>query len=684
MADAETHDVNATATAATISLADLRDWRFEVDIEKIAWAVFDRAGESANSLSQRALEELGRIVETVEHGAANEDMAGLVIMSGKPKGFIVGADIREFDQLDTEEKVIEGVSAVNDMFDRIEAMKVPVVCAIHGNCLGGGLELALACHYRVATRADATRVGFPEVKLGIFPGFNGTARSIRQAGALPAMQAMLTGRMIRASSARRMGLIDELVASPHRLRWSARRAVLRKRKSKPAGGFKKLTAKWPIRGQVAKKMRTETSKKVREDHYPAPFRLIDLFEEYGGSYQAMKRNEPKAFAPLMVSDTSRNLRRVFRLSEEMKAQAPKDIGFKPLRVHVIGAGVMGADIAGWCVASGMQVSLQDISAEAIDKGIAAQDKLFKRKFRSKTERAAAEARLIADPDGERIARADVVIEAIVEKLEIKRDLFGELEKKLKPGAVMATNTSSIMIEDIAASLDDPSRLIGIHFFNPVAQMPLVEVIKGGDSRTEEIEKGCAFVTAISKFPLIVKSVPGFLVNRVLAPYMFAAFQRMEGGEDKNKLDAAAKQFGMPMGPIELADTVGLDVCAHVGEVLQGRSAEGSELGRLVAKRDLGKKSGQGFYTWKDGKPERSTTSFDDAELESLGKELVAPLIEESVKCRDEGVVASADLVDGGVIFGTGFAPFRGGPLHYRASETGAAGADQAPSAEAAE
>jgi len=648
-------------------LAGLSDWRFEIDQENIAWAVFDRAGESANSLSQNALEELGRIVEFAERATANKSIVGLIIISGKKRGFIVGADIREFERLDTEVKVIDGVSTVNAMLDRLEALKVPVVCAIHGNCLGGGLELALACHYRIATRDDSTRVGFPEVKLGIFPGFNGTARSIRQAGGVAAMQAMLTGRMIRSSAARGMGLIDELVPTVHRLRWAARRAVLRKRRSKPTGATKRLQSKWPARGLIAKKMRKETAKKVSETHYPAPFRLIDLFEKHGGDLKAMKRAETGMFAPLMVSDTSRNLRRVFQLSEQMKAQAPRDLIFKPLRVHVIGAGVMGADIAGWCVVSGMQVSLQDLSEDAITKGIKAQDKLFKRKFRSPVARAAASARLIADPTGERISRADVVIEAIVEKLEVKQTLFRDLETKLKPGAVMATNTSSIMIEDIAEGLVDPSRLIGIHFFNPVAQMPLVEIIRGKGAHQDNVDKGCAFVTAISKFPLVVQSVPGFLVNRVLAPYMFEAFQRLEAGEDKVRLDAAAKAFGMPMGPIELADTVGLDVCAHVGEVLKGTSAEGTELGRLVTQGHLGKKSGRGFYTWKDGKPDRNEPTGEQADLEKLGRQLVQPLIDESVRCRDQGVVASGDMVDAGVIFGTGFAPFRGGPIHYHDS-----------------
>jgi 3-hydroxyacyl-CoA dehydrogenase/enoyl-CoA hydratase/3-hydroxybutyryl-CoA epimerase len=652
-----------------------KDWRFSVDREGIAWAIFDREGESANALGRRPLEELGAIVEHVESRARTGEIKGLVFMSGKPKNFIVGADIREFDALDTESKVIEAIRPVNAMLDRIERMPVPVVCAIHGACVGGGLELALACHYRIATRDDSTRVGFPEVKLGLFPGFNGTARSIRQVGPLTAMQNMLTGSLLRAPVARALGYIDELVNNRHQLRWAARKAVLQRRKSKPAGLFKSVLAKWPIRGLLAKRLRTETAKKVREDHYPAPFRLIDLFETHGGNLEALKHAETRAFAPLMVSPTARNLCRVFRLMEMLKDQAPKDLGWKPLRVHVIGAGTMGADIAGWCVASGMEVSLQDISPEQIKKGIEAQEKLFARKFKTKAQRDAAKARLIADPQGRNISRADVVIEAVVEKLEVKQEVFKSIEPKLKPGAVLATNTSSIMIEDIARPLSDPGRLIGLHFFNPVSRMPLVEVVRGEASREEELKKGAAFVTAIDKLPLIVKSVPGFLVNRVLAPYLTGAMQRLQAGEEKEKIDEAARTFGMPMGPIELADTVGLDVCAHVGRILNFGEG-GTELDRMVSQGKLGKKSGEGFYVWKDGKPQKADKTYDKAELERLGRELVAPLIAECERCRDEGVVASADLIDAGVIFGTGFAPFRGGPLHYKATEAAAEAGEQ--------
>jgi 3-hydroxyacyl-CoA dehydrogenase/enoyl-CoA hydratase/3-hydroxybutyryl-CoA epimerase len=651
-------------------MSGLRDWRLSIDPQGIAWAVFDREGESQNSLGRRPLEELAMIIERAEQAARDKTIRGLVFISGKEKGFIVGADVREFDQLPSEREVVDNVTRINTYLDRIERMPVPVVCCIHGFCLGGGLELALACHWRIATRDDATRLGFPEVRLGIFPGFNGTARSIRQAGTLSAMPLMLTGSMIRATAARGMGLVDELAPSRLNLAWMARKAIERKRRSKSAPLWKDVLRMWPARGLLAKKFRAETAKKVREEHYPAPFRLIDLYETHAGNLDGMKAAETRAFAPLMLSDTSKNLRRVFKLSEMMKAQAPKDAAFKPLRVHVIGAGVMGADIAGWCVASGMEVSLQDVNAEQIGKGIAAQKKVIDRKFRTRAQRAAAGARLIADPTGRNISRADVVIEAIVERLEVKQSLFKAIEGKLKPGAILATNTSSIMIEEIAAPLADPGRLIGIHFFNPVAQMPLVEVIRGAQSREEEVGKGCIFVTAIDKFPLIVKSSPGFLVNRVLAPYMMQALQRVERGEVKEKIDEAARAFGMPMGPIELADTVGLDVCAHVGKILMMGPAGPTRLDDMVAAGKLGKKSGEGFYVWKDGKPEKAEPEkpWDKFELERLGRELVDPLIREAEKVRDERIVESADLVDAGVIFGTGFAPFRGGPLHFAANE----------------
>jgi 3-hydroxyacyl-CoA dehydrogenase/enoyl-CoA hydratase/3-hydroxybutyryl-CoA epimerase len=659
-----------------LTTPNLQDWRFSIDFEGVAWAIIDRKGESMNSLGRRPIEELGEIVKAVEAASASGEAKGLVLMSGKERSFIAGADIREFERFDTEAKIKEVVRQTLELFDRVERLPVPVVAAIHGYCLGGGLELALACSYRIADREEGTRLGFPEVKLGLFPGLNGTVRSIQLAGPMDAMTAMLTGRMLRPTAAKAIGLVDQLVPTHHNLRWAARKAVLQKRRSKGAPWWKRLMLKQPVRGMLAKQMRAKTAAKVREEHYPAPFRLIELFEHYGDDPISMRIAETEMFTPLMASEASRNLRRVFKLSEMLKDEAPKD-GFKPLRVHVIGAGTMGGDIAAWCVVSGMQASLQDLDEAQIAKALARAKGLFKRNLRSPLAIDAAVARLIADPKGKHVKHADVVIEAIVERLDVKQKLFQALEKEVKPGAVLATNTSSLRLEDIAKPLADPGRLVGLHFFNPVAQLPLVEVVRGEGTREAEVRKACAFVTAINKLPLIVKSCPGFLVNRVLAPYMMEAVRRYQQGEPREKIDQAAMKFGMPMGPLELMDMVGLDIADHVGEELNLAPKTDNLLTSLVKQGKLGKKTGEGFYVWEQGKPKREEAHYDDAELERLGRELVKPMLDEAERALADNIVASADHVDAGVIFGTGFAPFRGGPLNYRRTQEHATAAKAA-------
>ncbi len=650
----------------TKPLPNLKHWHFEIDFEQIAWAIFDQQGSSTNTLGNETTRELADIVAAAEEAARRGDAKALIFMSGKDKAFIAGADIREFETMTREADIEDTVRQVTSVFDRIESMSIPVIAAIHGYCLGGGLEFAMACHYRIATRDEATRLGLPEVKLGLIPGLHGTVRMIKLTGALAAMENMLQGRLLRPGPARAIGLVDSLVPSKLELRWAARKAAQQKRRSKPLAWWKRLMTQPPLRGLLASRMRKATAEKVREDHYPAPFKLIELFEKYGGDPRRQAIAETRYFAPLMVSDTSRNLRRVFQLSEMLKNEAPKD-GVKAQRVHVVGAGTMGGDIAAWCVISGMEVSLQDQTREQVEKALGRAKSLFRKRLRGRGEADTAMARLHADVEGRYVPRADVIIEAIFENLEAKQKLFQSLEGRAKPGAILASNTSSIPIEDIARGMSDPGRLIGLHFFNPVPQMPLVEVVRGPESREQEVRRGCAFVAAIGKFPLITKSTPGFLVNRVLAPYMFGAIARLEEGVPKEKIDAAAEKFGMPMGPIELVDTVGLDIGKHVADNLGFQGPPNSLFGRLVAEGKLGKKAGQGFYVWTDGKPQKAPGEFDQAELDLLGKELVKPLIDECEKCLAEGVVADADHVDAGVIFGTGFAPFRGGPLHYRNS-----------------
>ncbi|MHA6690695.1 3-hydroxyacyl-CoA dehydrogenase NAD-binding domain-containing protein [Devosia sp. A449] len=643
-------------------MPETKHWSFHRDIENIGWLTINTPGAPVNVLSREAIMELETLIGRVEELAQTGELIGVVLLSGKDSGFIAGADVSEFDAMSDFSVLPEALKRTHALFARIEKLKIPMVAGIHGFCLGGGLELALACHYRIAVNNDKIRIGFPEVNLGLFPGFGGTGRSIRQAGPVDAMQIMLTGRMLKAGAARGLNLIDKLVRHRDMLHWEARKAVLQKRKSVPAPMVKRVMAMGPLRSYVANKMRDETKKKARPEHYPAPFALIDLFEQHGNDWQAMIRGEIAGFVPLMGSDTATNLRRVFFASEALKKQGAK--GQKFARVHVIGAGVMGGDIAAWCALRGMSVTLQDLDVERIQPALDRAKKLFKKRLKKKHLVDAAVLRLEADPSGKGVGRADVIIEAVVEKLEVKQSIFGGLEDQLKPGAILATNTSSIELERIAEVLKDPARLIGLHFFNPVAQLPLVEVIRSSFNTDEQIGKGAAFALAIGKSPVVVKSAPGFLVNRVLMPYMLGAVQRVEAGESKELLDAAAVAFGMPMGPIELMDTVGLDVGKSVATELGHAVPIESKFAMLVKDGKLGRKTGEGFYKWVDGKAQKGETPAH-ADLGGLGRELVKPLVDMTEVVLAEGVVANDGLADIGVILGTGFAPFLGGPLKAR-------------------
>jgi 3-hydroxyacyl-CoA dehydrogenase/enoyl-CoA hydratase/3-hydroxybutyryl-CoA epimerase len=639
-----------------------KHWSFHRDVENLGWLTINTPGAPVNTLGQEALVELEALVTRFEEMAGTNELAGVILLSGKDSGFIAGADVSEFDAMSDFSVLPDALKRTHALFARIENLKIPMVAGIHGFALGGGLELALACHYRIAVNNEKTRIGFPEVNLGIFPGFGGTGRSIRQAGPVDAMGIMLTGKMLRAGAACGMNLVDKLVRHRDMLAWEARKAVLQKRKSSEAGLAKKAMAMGPLRGYVANKMREQARKKARPEHYPAPYALIDLFEKHGDDWRAMIAGEIDAFVPLMGSDTATNLRRVFFASEALKKQGTKGVKFA--RVHVIGAGVMGGDIAAWCALRGMSVTLQDLDMERIQPALDRAKKLFKKRLRKKHEVDAAVMRLEADPTGKGVSRADVIIEAVVEKLEVKQSIFGGLEDQLKPGAILATNTSSIELERIAEKLKAPERLIGLHFFNPVAQLPLVEVIRSTFNTDAEIGKGAAFALAIGKSPVVVKSAPGFLVNRVLMPYMLGAVERVERGESKELLDAAAVAFGMPMGPIELMDTVGLDVGKSVATELGHAVPEASKFATLIAQGKLGRKSGEGFYRWADGKAQKGAVPAH-ADLADLGRELVKPLVDMTEVVVAEGVVANEGLADIGVIMGTGFAPFLGGPLKAR-------------------
>lgn len=650
-----------------------KHWRLETDIDGVTWLYIDRGDEKVNSLGTAVLSELDEIVTRLE----TDKPTGLVLMSAKSKSFIVGADVREFDATDNVSELEDNIKKVHGLFKRIEDLPFPTAVAFEGYCLGGGLELALCFDWRIALDADHTRIGFPEVNLGIYPGFGGSGRSIRVMGGLNAMQIMLTGRMLRARAARGMGLIDQTVDQHGSLRWAARAAISKEKKSKRPGLTARATTWTPVRRILAGQMRKQTAAKARREHYPAPYELIDAFEAAGNSVSDMIRIEGEKVPRLLAGDTSRNLRRVFRLMEQLKAQGKRS-DFKARRVHVIGAGVMGGDIAAWCASRGLEVTLQDREMKYIEPALKRAKSLFKRRFKTPSAVAAAQSRLVADVEGKGLAKADVVIEAIYEDRDAKRELFAEVNKKAPKHAVLATNTSAIPLSDLSDVLDDPSRLIGLHFFNPVAKMPLVEVVYDGKSNPDRVNDGSSFATQIGKYALPVTSTPGFLVNRVLAPYMRNAMKMHREGIPKEALDKAAEKFGMPMGPVELADTVGLDVGLGVIKTLMGDKAgeDRKVLEEMVEAGKLGKKSGEGFYKWKKGKPERDSSAAEGHDLDQLAEQLMQPYFDECRSCLADKVVESADLLDAGMIFGTGFAPFRGGPMHYLESRA-ASGSEQA-------
>ena len=635
----------------------LRHWKLERDAEGLAWLVFDKAGASTNTLSADVFAEF----RTVLAELAAAPPKGLVIRSGKDNGFIAGVDINEFTQLKTVDDAIALVRRGWDAFNELAAAPYPTLALIRGFCLGGGLELALACRYRVVVDEPGTRLGLPEVMLGVVPAWGGMRRLPRMAGAPAALDLLLTGRTIDARRAKKLGIADECV--PPRIMMNTARGMLLA--APPPRRLPFLLAltlhKW-VRPLIAERARKQVAKRARREHYPAPYAILDIWVKYDGDALAVPPSDPASIASLLQTPTAMNLIRVYHLQERLKDFGREDAS-PATRVHVIGAGTMGGDIAAWCALRGLTVTLQDQSAERLKPAMERAAKLFADRLKDPRRVRDALDRLIPDIAGAGIARADVIVEAIFENLEAKQQLFASLESKAKSSALLATNTSSIPLEQIGAVLKDPSRLIGLHFFNPVPRMMLVEVVVGANTRSELVPRAAAFARQIDKLPLPVKSAPGFLVNRVLAPYLMAAMRAVDEGIAPETIDEAALAFGMPVGPIELADTVGLDICLAVGKML-GDDEPPKRLSELIAAGHLGRKTKRGFYDWTSGKAAKNAPGPIPG---GLTDRLIGPLVAEAKAALAQGIVADADLVDAGAVFGTGFAPFRGGPLRYAAS-----------------
>jgi 3-hydroxyacyl-CoA dehydrogenase/enoyl-CoA hydratase/3-hydroxybutyryl-CoA epimerase len=637
----------------------LQHWTSETGDDGIVWLCIDKADGGANVLSGEVLRELHQLIEPL----AKAPPKGVVIHSGKSNGFVMGADINEFTRIENPEQAYELIRLGQQVLDQLEALPCPTVAAINGFALGGGLELAMACNYRVALESDKRILGLPEVQLGIHPGFGGTVRAVQIAGVRPAMQLMLTGKPVTVDQGRRIGLVDKITDADG-WRAAATAIIAAKPPKKQAPVVERLMNLAPVRPFIRNVLLKQVAGKARKEHYPAPYAIIELWSRHGASPRTGYEAEARSIAELMCTSTSRNLVRVFFLQNRLKGQGSKSAP-RISHVHVVGAGVMGGDIAAWCALRGHTVTLQDREQEYIDPAMERAAKLFEKRIRGDADRAAAFERLQSDVEGTGAAKADLVIEAIFENLEAKQALYKSLQEKMPSGALLATNTSSIRLEDLRVGLDAPQRFIGLHFFNPVAQLPLVEVIRCGDTEQEALDIGFGFVKGIGKLPLECMSSPGFVVNRILAPYMAEAMELAEDGVPLAEIDRAAEAFGMPMGPVELVDSVGIDVALHVSEVLGAAMNRPvpQKLADMVEAGQLGRKSGQGFYRWENGKAVKPTAAGTAGHAE-IEDRLILPMVNEAVACLDDGVVKDADLLDAGVIFGTGFAPFRGGPINY--------------------
>jgi 3-hydroxyacyl-CoA dehydrogenase/enoyl-CoA hydratase/3-hydroxybutyryl-CoA epimerase len=639
--------------------SSLDHWRVSYGSSGHCWLTFDKAGHSPNTLSRSVIDELEIVISHLEQRV---DLPGLIVRSGKSSGFILGADVAEFVAIDEASQAASLAARGQALFRRLEELPCPTVALLNGYTLGGGLELALACRYRVAVLGYERCIGLPEVQLGIHPGFGGTVRAVEKLGVIRAFELMLTGRSLSPFEARKIGLVDAL-AAPGDAEGAVLRLLRRRPPPRRAPWFLRLLNYRAARTLLARRLRAQVARKTRQAHYPAPFALIELWERYGAAGPEAYRAEADSLGRLLVSQTSKNLVRLFQLRERLKNLAPKSNAVA--RIHVVGGGVMGGDIAAWCALQGLQVTVQDREQKYLEPAFARAQTLFRKRLKAPGAAADAAARLVADLEGAGVAEADIVVEAIIEDLDAKRALFVELEQRVRADTILATNTSSIRIEDIAAPLQEPQRLLGIHYFNPVASMPLVEVIRTPDTDAKVFDRALAFVAQTGKLPLPCASAPGFLVNRILMPYMLEALRAHEEGLAAETIDAAAREFGMPMGPVELADQVGLDVALHVAEILAPHLgvAPPDRLREMVAAGRLGRKSsGGGFYRYERSRPVRAKDAPRPDQI--LIDRLILTLVNEAVACLAAGVVDDADLLDAGVVFGTGFAPFTGGPISY--------------------
>jgi 3-hydroxyacyl-CoA dehydrogenase / enoyl-CoA hydratase / 3-hydroxybutyryl-CoA epimerase len=665
--------MNATMDQATADQGQLDSSTtspvfLHMEEDGIAVVRFDRPGSSANVLDTGTLRRLAEILS----GLDQDSLRGVIFESAKPTVFIAGADLKELAGTQDRAALVD---LGQQTFTRLAALRCVTVCAIHGACAGGALEMALACDYRVASDARATRIGLPEVNLGLIPAWGGSTRLPRLLGLPRALEVILGANLMPAAKALKLGLVDA-VCPQERLALLAKRFVA---KSKRGDNHRHLpwVPAWQAVGALARK---SVLKKTR-GHYPAPISAIEVVTK------ACVRSIPQSLAAekdviLRLANThvSENLIRIFFLQDRAKhLPAPKA---EPIgRTAVIGAGVMGSGIAQWLAARGREVLLRDVGADELAQGLRRAEKLFseaqRRRLLSRSEARAGMDRIVPVEIGVAMNSVDLVVEAASEKMPVKKAIFADLEERVRPEAILATNTSALSVTEISRALRYPSRVVGLHFFNPVHRMKLVEIARGELSSDAAVDTAVAFVQRIGKFPVVVRDRPGFLVNRILLPYLLEAVRLFAAGADAEALDESMLDFGMPMGPLRLLDEVGLDVAADVGQTLCTAFPDWMQppgvFTQLLEAGFKGRKSGRGFYEYRKGRVAgvnrfalglREADDKADLTRAQLQERMVLLMINEAARCLEEHIVDDPRDVDFAMIMGTGFAPFRGGPLRH--------------------
>ena len=677
-----------------------------LDRDGVGRIVFDDPARRHNVLNRQVLGVLDTLITECDQAARNGTLRALLIESGKPHSFIAGADVAAVTEMAarSDRGAAAGAARFGQaLFARLAALRVPTVAAVRGVCLGGGTELALACDYRLAADAKDTRLGLPEVQLGILPAWGGTTRLPRLVGLRAALNLMLTGKSVSPGKARRIGLVDQILPEAQfgersrefacALAARGRQSALgseRGRRAKRGLAARFLDNTWPGRSLVCRTARKQVLKRSG-GHYPAPLLILKVARQgLKGSVSASLGREANALGELLASAACRNLLSLFHLNERARKGPWADGGrsAQVQRVGVIGAGVMGGGIAQLAAYRDIAVRMKDIRHDAIQGGLAFARSVFDKAVKRRRLRRREAQRKMAQVSGslsyDGFAKADLVVECVVERMDLKRVVLAEAEQVIRPGAVLTSNTSSLSIDEMAANLERPGNFAGMHFFNPVHRMPLVEVVRGSQTRADTVETVAALAARLGKVPVVTRDGPGFLVNRILGPCLNEAGHLLDEGLDAVAVDRIWKRFGVPMGPYRLIDEVGVDVAGHAGQSLADafgeRMAPAPALVALGRSGRLGRKGGRGFYIYSGKR-----TRFDPGVYADMGipsarsvpaadyvrDRLVLAMINEAARILEEGIVGSAGEADLGMVMGTGFPPFRGGLLRY-ADDRGAA------------